>query len=176
VRHTSVINLHVRRSEDILFNSILLSSDRYLIDPIVEKFLIEHAESLNPKGEIALVIKIEEQDPSGEGKIVDAIHRHFSYSQLRAETSVREILKLGSKSLFVSFILLLLTVVVAITITTLFPENSIMITLRELLIILAWVALWRPVDLLLYEWRGIKRKGKLLRKLADCKVSFQKTT
>jgi len=45
-----------------------------------------------------------------------------------------------------------------------------MITLRELFIILGWVALWRPAELLLYEWRPHKRNAKLFDKLAKCDV------
>ena len=156
-----------------MLNSTLISPHRRLLDPIVEKFLIEEAENLTRKDDIAVIIEVEEKDSSREAEIIEAIHKHFSYGSQKAATSVNEILKLGWKSLLVSFIFLLFTVLIAIAIPKFFPENSFMITVLELIIILAWVALWRPADLLLYEWRGIKKKGQLLRKLADCKVSFQ---
>jgi hypothetical protein len=52
----------------------------------------------------------------------------------------------------------------------LMQENALVITLRELFIILAWVALWRPAELLLYEWRVHKRNAILFDRIAKCEV------
>lgn len=45
--------------------------------------------------------------------------------------------------------------------------------LREWLVIVGWVALWRPLDTLLYEWRPIRRRERLLRRLATAEVTLQ---
>jgi hypothetical protein len=57
----------------------------------------------------------------------------------------------------------------------LLPQGGLMLTLREFFIIVAWVAMWRPAELLLYEWWPYKRKARLFDKLAHCKIrSFTK--
>ena len=43
--------------------------------------------------------------------------------------------------------------------------------LDEGLIILAWLALWRPAEALLYEWAPLYRKRRLYERLAGVKVS-----
>ena len=38
--------------------------------------------------------------------------------------------------------------------------------------VFAWVALWRPCELLLYEWYPFKRDAQLFRKLEESEVGF----
>ena len=174
VSNKSVISLHVRKADDLLLKSAILSSAKRLVDPTVEEFLIEEAEGLDDKDDITLLVKFEERQPSLEARIADIIHKHFAYRSRKAEMSVKKILKLGWKSLLVSFGFLTLMFLIAFAITTFLPQNTIVFTFRELFIILGWVALWRPADLLLYDWRVFKRKGKLLNRLAHCNVVFHK--
>src|SRR5690606_20791744 len=141
--------------------------------PTVEEFLIEEAEGLNTNDDITLLVKSDERQPTLEAGITEIIHKHFAYRSQKAEISVKKIIRLGWKSLLVSFGFLILMFLIAFVITTFLPENTIVITFRELFIILGWVALWRPADLLLYDWRVFKRKGKLLTRLAHSNVSFQ---
>ena len=49
-----------------------------------------------------------------------------------------------------------------------------MISVKELFIILGWVALWRPAELLLYEWFPIRKKTRLFERLAESDISFVK--
>jgi hypothetical protein len=42
--------------------------------------------------------------------------------------------------------------------------------LDEGLIILAWIALWRPLEVLLYEWVPLYRRRRLYERLADVRV------
>lgn len=173
VNSKAVIIIHVKKTEDILFKSVILSSARRLLDPTVEEFLIEEAEGLAGRGDITLFIKADERQPAREAVIAEDIRRHFVYSSRKSEITVNRILRLGWRSLLVSFAFLIVMFLIAFAITTFLPENTIMITFRELFIILGWVALWRPADLLLYDWRIYKRKGKLLARIAQCKVVFQ---
>jgi len=45
------------------------------------------------------------------------------------------------------------------------------LSLDEGLIILAWIALWRPAEALLYEWIPLYRKRRLFERLAGVRVS-----
>ncbi len=125
------------------------------------------------RGDISLVIRAEERNSASEGEVTNCVRAHFTNSRRKAQVSVRRIFDTGWRSLLVSFVFLMVMFSVAFAITTFLPENAVMMTLRELFIIFGWVALWRPADLLLYEWRPINRKGKLLEKLAHCKVIFE---
>jgi hypothetical protein len=50
------------------------------------------------------------------------------------------------------------------------------IILREGLIIGGWVAMWRPMEIFLYEWWPLLRKGRLYQKLSRMHVEVRKRT
>ena len=47
--------------------------------------------------------------------------------------------------------------------------------LREGLIIAGWVAMWRPMEIFLYEWWPLLRTGQLYEKLSRMRVEVRKT-
>ncbi len=49
--------------------------------------------------------------------------------------------------------------------------GSLPVALDEGLIILAWLALWRPAEALLYEWAPLYRRRRLFERLAAIRVS-----
>ena len=93
-------------------------------------------------------------------------------AEKNSERQLRRTLQLGWQSLLISIAFLGLIVSLTLLIIKLLPEGGLSITFREILIILGWVALWRPADLLLYEWRPFKREVRLFRKLEQCKVEI----
>jgi hypothetical protein len=169
----SVIILHIQKTEDILAKSVIRLSNKHLLHPDVEEYLIEEAECLPLKNDLTLLIQAEEKDTTDKEKIIDAIHQHFAYGTQKEERSVKKIFRLGSRSLLLSFVLLIFIYLIVYAITKFLPANAIVITFKELFIIIGWVALWRPTDFLLYEWRSYKRKARLLTRLARCKVNFK---
>ncbi len=49
-------------------------------------------------------------------------------------------------------------------------ENKIAMLIHESFVIFAWVALWRPIEVLLYDWYPIKRDINLYRRLEESNV------
>jgi hypothetical protein len=45
--------------------------------------------------------------------------------------------------------------------------------LKEGLIIIGWVSMWRPMELLLFDWLPIYDKLRLLRKLLSTEIDIQ---
>jgi hypothetical protein len=43
----------------------------------------------------------------------------------------------------------------------------------EGMLIIGWVAMWRPLEIFLYEWVPIRRRCKIFAKLAEMKVIVQ---
>lgn len=78
--------------------------------------------------------------------------------------------RLGWSSLLIGFIFLSVMYLLTKIINNLASEDGFTITIKESFIILGWVALWRPAELLLYEWRPFKRDMNLFHKLEKCEV------
>ena len=53
------------------------------------------------------------------------------------------------------------------------PETFLSVA-RESLTIAGWVAMWRPMQIYLYDWWPLRRHGKLYVKLSRMKVEVRK--
>jgi hypothetical protein len=51
------------------------------------------------------------------------------------------------------------------------PDNKVVLFIRESFIIFGWVALWRPMELLLYDWYPIKTDINLYARLEQSNVN-----
>jgi len=46
--------------------------------------------------------------------------------------------------------------------------------LRESLTIAGWVAMWRPIEIYLYEWWPLRHNGKIYEKMSRMKVDVRR--
>jgi hypothetical protein len=137
-----------------------------------EEFIIEEATMASSSDQIHLKVHLHKDEISRKDEISTTIHQHFTYRRKKSERQLKKILQLGWGSLLISIVFFGLLVLLTLVIIKLLPEGGLSLTFREILIILGWVALWRPADLLFYEWRPFKREVNLFRKLEQCKVEI----
>jgi len=165
------ILLKVKKAEDLFYESVIPLSCKRLLHPDVEEFIIQETEKLQPNPESEITIEILEKTSFSVNEITSVIHRHFENKRESEKRKIHNALKLGAKSLLIAFVFLIIMFLLTRILLNIVPENSLLINLKELFIILGWVALWRPAELLLYEWRPFKRNANLFGRLAQCKVS-----
>ncbi len=156
-------------------NQLLVSRNsvfygKRMLNPDAEELIIEEAGLASRKDHIHLRIHFRKNEIHNKEEISSAIRQHFSYRGKKSRLQLKKTLNLGWRSLLTSIGFFGLLVSLTIVIIKLFPEGTVSLTIRELLIIGGWVALWRPIDLLLYEWRPFQREVKLFRKIEQCKV------
>ncbi len=53
--------------------------------------------------------------------------------------------------------------------------NPLLQLIAESLLIAGWVAMWRPLDIILYDWWPLRRMGKVYEKLAHIPVEIVRT-
>lgn len=167
----SEIILELNDANQLLIASHSLFHGKRMLNPDAEELIIEEATMASSNDHIHLKIHLLKDEMSRKDEISAAIHKHFTYRREKSEKQLKTILRLGWKSLLISIVLLALLVSLTLVIKLL-PEGGLSITVREILIILGWVALWRPADFLLYEWRPFKREVNLFRKLEQCRVEI----
>jgi hypothetical protein len=83
--------------------------------------------------------------------IVAAVRAHLEYERERQVRKVRELLRLGRRFLVVG-VTSLVALLSAAELTSFLPSSHFSEILREGLVITGWVAMWRPLELLLYDW------------------------
>jgi hypothetical protein len=169
-KETGNIILSAKKVEELFYQCVIPLSCKRLLHPDVEEFIIEETEKLQPNSDFHITIQVPDQQSFKEDEIASIIHRHFQGQYEKARLQVKTILRLGLRSLLIGFVFLIITYLLIGTLKSFIKENALLITLREFFIILGWVALWRPADLLLYEWRPHQRKAKLYNRIAKCNV------
>jgi hypothetical protein len=168
----SEIILELNNANQFLIGPDSLFYGKRMLTSGAEELIVEEASIASSNDQIHLKIYFRENEISRKDEISAAIHNHFSYRRKKSQRQLRKILHLGWRSLFVSILFFGLLASLSYAIIQLLPDGRFFVTFHELLIIFGWVALWRPADLLLYDWRPFSREVKLFRKLEQCKVEI----
>ncbi|WP_296810943.1 hypothetical protein [Thiocapsa sp.] len=97
---------------------------------------------------------------------------------LPAEIDIRiaridQLFRTGRIYLLIGLFILLLSLVGAEAVIYLFGNRPSVTLLAESLIILGWVANWKPLEIFLYDWWPIRRDARLFRRLAAARVTLQ---
>ena len=158
--------------EDLFYDSVIRIPYRPRMHPDVEAFIIEESEKLHRHADLQISIQITKERLLNSNEIIALIRQHFENKREKANHQVKTILRLGVRSLFIAFLFLIIMFLLTNALMAFLQQNALVITLRELFIILGWVALWRPAELLLFEWRSHKRNAKLFDRIAQCKILF----
>lgn len=166
------IVLQVRNVGDIFYHFVIPLSSKRLLNPDVEQVILEEAEALSPDAGINLVLRVTGKQDYDEGEVASAIKRHFEHQHTRARKEVAATISLGWKSLVVAFIFMVAMYFLSRFFINWLPKTGLMITVREVFIVLGWVAIWRPAELLIYDWRPYKRKAKVLERISKCNLQI----
>ena len=83
-------------------------------------------------------------------------------------------MKVGWINFYLGLAVLGLLILLVIFIGKQFPEGGFSTIIREIMIILGWVIIWRPVETLLYDWRPYKREINLYGRLEKSTVEVIK--
>lgn len=102
--------------------------------------------------------------------ITEAVRGHFGYELEKLARRTREHRRQGRLTLAIG--LSVLTVFLALAeFTTSLPEGHLRPILREGLLITGWVAMWRPLEVLLYDWWPLSRQRRLIERIQRAEVT-----
>lgn len=154
-----------------LFNSMDPSPfiDRDL-DADAEEFIVTWARELHGATEFELVIHVAVPPPpdraAGAG---DAVRHYFrSRADLRRR-EFRLLMRQGRASLGVGLMFLVVCLLLS-DIVAKSGEGATVGILKESLTIGGWVAMWRPLQIFLYDWWPLRAERKILERLSRMQV------
>lgn len=155
-----------------LFNSMdptpFLNKD---LDKEAEAFIETWATGFAPGSYFHITIHIEQWPTDGDpGEMLSgAIHNHFSFKAEGARTTVKHFLQQGRTSLVIGLVFVSLCLAAADAIGNLGTNTGLTIA-RESLTIVGWVAMWRPLQIFLYDWWPLQRQVRLYEKLGSAHI------
>ncbi len=158
-----------------LFNSLDPSPfNEQDLDGDAEEFIVSWAREL-PRGRpLRLVLHLDRPLPDGRdtASVADAIHHYFNYRATIAGLELRQLLKQGRMSLLIGTTFLAACLLLSRMIAPNGADAARVIA-REGLTIGGWVAMWRPMEIYLYDWWPLWRRGALHRRLGRMKVDIR---
>jgi len=170
-----VIEVRLKSARE-LFNSLdpspLLERD---LDTRVEAFITEWAGEAPGDTDLHLVIHLPAGAPrtAEEETLQAAIQAYFRLAEAHKHRQMRKLLGEGRRSALVGIVFLTICITAAQLVRTM-TSSAIAATISEGLLIIGWVANWRPVSILLYEWRPIRKEIDILKRLSNLTVEIRK--
>jgi hypothetical protein len=163
--------IEVRVSElgqffDHLDSSPIASRD---LDPRAERFIVDSATDLPRDAALGLALHVE-QPVVETGFLGEAVHRHFRQQAASARRRLRELLRRARISLAIGIAFLAAVLTASKLAESWLDPGGMLAVLRESLSIAGWVAMWRPMELLLYDWWPIRAEVRLFDRLATMPV------
>ncbi|MGA7546644.1 MAG: hypothetical protein WBW08_12620 [Methyloceanibacter sp.] len=148
------------------------------LDPLnkdTEEFIVSWARELPADRPFKVVVHLPEEQltlPDAQ-EIGAAIKQFFAYRAKVIGLALKELLRVGRRSLAIGLTVLILSILASQTVSASLEPRPLGKVLAESLVIFAWVANWRPIEIFLYEWWPIVRRRNLYRRLADDKVELK---
>ena len=173
--HETEIAIRVRTINQ-LFNTLDPSPFREKdLDPGVEEFLVGWVRELAPNSPFRIVVHLaSEEAAKPEAQEISAGFTHyFRYRMQASMRELRELLRIGWRSLMIGVAVLIVCLVASQIGAKAFPDATWARVVEESLIIVGWVANWRPLEIYLYDWVPLRRRINLYRRIAAAPVEIR---
>jgi hypothetical protein len=138
------------------------------LDPAAEAFIVSSARELPTDAPLALFVYLDQPSPSEDERrtVAQAIHMHFARRAESSRRELRQLLRRGRTSLAIGLPFLAASVAAGDLVSRLMDVRPLAQVLRESLVIGGWVAMWRPMEIFLYDWWPIRNERRLLERLS----------
>lgn len=147
--------------------------ERDLDDRAVE-YLLGAADELPRKAPMKLVFWISDE-PGPElpdATLAEAVRSHLKYEVTRLDRQIQQHMRRGQ--VFLLFGLAVLVVFLTLAeLTAAMPTGHLRQIVREGLVITGWVAMWRPIEVLLYDWWPLVEQRRIYRRLHEAPIEVR---
>jgi hypothetical protein len=146
------------------------------LDSRAEEFIVAWARSARRDAQLALQVDVSNPFPPEEASTVGAaVHEFFRQRSLSSDRRLAQLFWVGRTSLIIGVAFLAIAVTVASLIDRALGDRPVGALIRETLVIGGWVAMWRPLEIFLYDWWPIRAERKLYERLSlmPVRVTFK---
>jgi hypothetical protein len=159
-----------------LFNSLDPSpfTERDLDDD-AEAYIVGWAHEVDTKGPFQIIVHLPEAEAqkAREHGLQSAIGNYFGYRAGMIERDLRDLVRIGRRSLVIGIGVLTICLALSQLVRTALPQWALGQLLAEGIIIFGWVANWRPAEIFLYDMWTVRRRLDLYRRLADAQIALK---
>jgi hypothetical protein len=167
------LDIHVGEMRQ-LFNSMDAAPFRERdLDPNAEQFIVEWAREARVDAPLALVVHLGHPPAPGElASLRQAVHEFFAHSAANARRRLKRLFRVGRWNLAIGLAFVALAIFIGDLVGGLVGRYNYGRLIQESIAIGAWVALWRPIEIFLYDWWPIRAEARLFDRLSAMQVEL----
>jgi hypothetical protein len=166
--HCALIEVHVSDLME-LFNSFDPTPfHKRDLDPEAEKFIASWAREMPARVPLGLLVHVDRLPAAGDAAdtVRAAISEHFKRQADSTRQRLRQLLRIGRTSLVIGLAVVAGSIVIGDALETMLRGTGFGGVVRESLLIGGWVAMWRPLEIFLYDWWPIRAEARLFDRLS----------
>jgi len=170
----SCIDLRVRHSRQLFDGRDPAPFRERDLDQDAVEYLLAAAQEIPRKQSLKIVVTIsEEPEPRLVADvIVEAVRGHFIHTRRQIGRRLGEHVRRGRMFLSIGLVMLVVFLTLA-ELTVSLPSGPQREILREGLVISGWVAMWRPLEVLLYDWWPLIEERRQISRMLEAPVSIR---
>lgn len=171
---THPIEIKIKRINQ-LFNSLDPSPflEKDLDDDACEYIVSSVSEHhMGAKQKIVIHMPLDQQKKVSPHEIEKALHNFFEYKKMLAEKSIRLKLEEGQLSFIVGLSFLAICLFIGSLISKTY-DSFFSTIIVEGPVIGGWVAMWKPISNILYDWWPLNKEKRIFDKISKMRVEFK---
>jgi hypothetical protein len=149
------------------------------LDPQAEEFIVGWSKDVPGNAELALLVHLDRPAglPDEAAVLRDAVHEFFSQRALATRRRLRQLFRIGRTSLLIGLAFLAASIGAGDFAANQLRGSVLGDVVRESFLIGGWVAMWRPLEIFLYDWWPIRNEVRLFERLAvmPVRISYRET-
>ena len=144
------------------------------LDPDVEEYILGAVEEIGAPNRAKLVFYLPAEQLAGGDKdaLTAAVHNFFTYRAWASGRNLTRMRRTGLVSLGIGLVFMFVCLLLRRLLPQ-DPKNTLTDILSEALLIWGWVGMWRPVELLLYDWWPVWRTRRLHERMSTVAVDWR---
>jgi hypothetical protein len=140
------------------------------LDPKAEEFIVGWARDLG-NHPFALIVQVDQRPaPEQVTLLEDSVRQFFRERADETRRRLRLLFRVANTSLIIGLVVLAGSIIAGDLIADMLRETRFAGVARESLLIGGWVAMWRPLELFLYDWWPIRREARMFDRLSAMAV------
>ena len=168
----ALIEVHVSELQQ-LFNSLDPTPFRKRdLDPKAEEFIAEWAREIHGDRPLGLLVHVDRasEKPDALAIVTGAVRDYFADRAAATRRKLRLLFRVGRTSLIIGIVFLAASIVVGNLVEEMLEHTRFAGVASESLLIGGWVAMWRPLEIFLYDWWPIRAEARLFDRLSTMTV------
>jgi hypothetical protein len=168
-----LISVRVQRAEQLFQRLDPNPFTERDLSPETESYIVDFARELPSSLPLRVTVRMAENEGGGQPaiEIGDAIRNYFGGRADALNRELKELFRLGRRAAGVGILVLAACIAAdQLLLPAIGWDNRFV---AESLVILGWVANWKPLEIFLYDWWPVVSRRRLYRRLAQADVVIE---